>query len=131
MVSSFALGIPIFFDTVFYLMIPLARAMGVRIQKSYALYVMAIIAGGTMAHSLVPPTPGPLFAAGALGVSIGLMIIMGTIIGLACSSAGLVYAFWLNKTATYRRAHYGRYICGRTSSLAEQRHHTAAFFFYV
>ncbi len=97
MVSSFMLGIPIFFDTVFYLMIPLARAMGVRNEKSYALYVMAIIAGGTMAHSLVPPTPGPLFAAGALGVSIGLMIIMGTIIGLACSSAGILYGFWLNK----------------------------------
>ena len=97
MLSSFALGIPIFFDTVFYLMIPLARAMGVRFQKSYALFVMAIIAGGTIAHSLVPPTPGPLFAAGALGVSIGLMIIMGTIIGLACSTAGLAYAFWVNK----------------------------------
>jgi len=97
MASSFLLGIPIFFDTVFYLMIPLARAMGVRKERSYAIYVMAIIAGGTMAHSLVPPTPGPLFAAGALGVSIGLMIIMGTIIGLACSTVGLLYGFWLNK----------------------------------
>jgi GntP family gluconate:H+ symporter len=97
MASSFLLGIPIFFDTVFYLMIPLARAMGIRNQKSYALYVMAIVAGGTMAHSLVPPTPGPLFAAGALGVSIGLMIIMGTIIGLVCSGGGLLYGFWLNR----------------------------------
>lgn len=94
--SSFLLGIPIFFDTVFYLMIPLARAMGVRKQKVYALSVMAIIAGGTMAHSLVPPTPGPLFAAGALGVGIGLMIIMGTIVGLACSGMGMLYAVWLN-----------------------------------
>ena len=97
MASSFLLGIPIFFDTVFYLMVPLARAMGVRNEKSYALYIMAIVAGGTMAHSLVPPTPGPLFAAGALGVSIGLMIIMGTVIGLMCSSAGILYGFWLNK----------------------------------
>ena len=97
MVSSFALGIPIFFDTVFYLMIPLARAMGIRAPKSYALYVMMIIAGATMAHSLVPPTPGPLFAAGALGVNIGTMIIMGTIIGLICSTAGLIYGVWLNK----------------------------------
>lgn len=96
MLSSFALGIPIFFDTIFYLMIPLARAMGVRLQKSYPLFVMAIVAGGTIAHSLVPPTPGPLFAAGAFGVSIGLMIIVGLIIGLVCSTAGLAYAFWLN-----------------------------------
>lgn len=97
MVSSFVLGIPIFFDTIFYLMVPLARAMGVRRQKSYALYVMAIVAGGTISHSLVPPTPGPIFAAGALNVSIGLLIIMGTIIGLACSAGGLSYAYWLNK----------------------------------
>lgn len=96
MASSFILAIPIFFDTVFYLMVPLARAMGIRNEKSYALYIMAIIAGGTMAHSLVPPTPGPLFAAGALGVSIGMMIIMGTVIGLICSGTGLLYGYWLN-----------------------------------
>ena len=95
--SSFVLGIPIFFDTVFYLMIPLARAMGVRLQKSYPLFVMAIVAGGTMAHSLVPPTPGPLFAAEAFGVSLGLMIIMGLIIGIVCSASGFFYASWLNK----------------------------------
>ena len=97
MLSAFTLGIPIFFDTVFFLMVPLARAMGVRNQKSYALYIIAIIAGATITHSLVPPTPGPLFAAGALGVSIGLMIIMGTIIGFICSSVGLIYGYWLNK----------------------------------
>jgi gluconate:H+ symporter, GntP family len=97
MVSSFALGIPIFFDTVFYLMIPLARAMGVRLQRSYSLFVIAIIAGGTMAHSLVPPTPGPLFAASAFGVSIGMMIIVGAIVGLICSVAGLIYGAWANR----------------------------------
>jgi GntP family gluconate:H+ symporter len=97
MISSFVLAIPIFFDTVFYLMIPLARAMGIRHQKSYAICVMAIIAGGTMAHSLVPPTPGPLYAAAAFNVSIGLMIMMGTLVGLICSGAGLIYGVWLNK----------------------------------
>lgn len=97
MVSSFVLGIPIFFDTIFYLMIPLARAMGVRNQKAYALCVMAIIAGGSMAHSLVPPTPGPLFAAGAFGVNIGLMMAVGGIVGFACSVVGLAYGAWLNK----------------------------------
>jgi gluconate:H+ symporter, GntP family len=50
-----------------------------------------------MAHSLVPPTPGPLFAAGAFGVNIGLMMVMGGIVGFGCSSIGLLYAAWLNK----------------------------------
>jgi GntP family gluconate:H+ symporter len=97
MASSFLLGIPIFFDTIFYLMVPLARAMGVRNEKSYALYIMAIVAGGTMAHSLVPPTPGPLFAAGAFGVSVGMMMVMGTLVGLACAGGGLLYGIWLNR----------------------------------
>lgn len=97
MFSGFVLAIPIFFDTVFYLMVPLARAMGIRHEKTYPLYIMGIIAGGTMAHSLVPPTPGPLFAAGAFGVSVGMMIIMGTVVGLATSGSGLLYGFWLNK----------------------------------
>lgn len=95
--SSFFLSGPVFFDTVFYLMIPLARAMGVRSQKSYPLYIMAIVAGGTMAHSLVPPTPGPLFVAGELGVSFGMMAIMGILVGSICATSGMIYGSWLNK----------------------------------
>lgn len=95
--SSFFLSGPVFFDTVFYLMIPLARAMGVRSQKSYPLYIMAIVAGGTMAHSLVPPTPGPLFVAGELGVSFGMMTIMGVLVGSICATSGMIYGSWLNK----------------------------------
>jgi GntP family gluconate:H+ symporter len=94
--SSYLLAIPVYFDTVFYLMIPLARAMGIRKKNQYPLYVMGIIAGGVMAHSLVPPTPGPLFVAGELEVSLGLMIIMGFIVGLVCSFGGLLYSNWLN-----------------------------------
>jgi len=94
--SSYLLAIPVYFDTVFYLMIPLARAMGVRKKQQYPLYVMGIIAGGVMAHSLVPPTPGPLFVAGELGVNLGLMIIMGFIVGLLCAMGGLIYSYWLN-----------------------------------
>ena len=55
--SGFLLGIPIFFDTVFYLLVPLAKAMRLRTGRDYLLYMLAIVAGGTMTHSLVPPTP--------------------------------------------------------------------------
>ncbi len=95
--SGFLLAIPVYFDTVFYLMIPLAKTMGMKTKKNYVLYVMAIIAGGTMAHSLVPPTPGPLFVAGELGVSIGLMMIGGLVVGLFTSSSGYLYAKWANR----------------------------------
>jgi GntP family gluconate:H+ symporter len=95
--SAFLLGIPVYFDTVFYLMIPLAKATAVRTGKNYALYVLAIVAGGTMAHSLVPPTPGPLFVASELSVSIGMMILGGLVIGSISVSCGYIYALWANK----------------------------------
>jgi gluconate:H+ symporter, GntP family len=95
--SSFTLAIPVFFDTVFYLMIPLGKAMAMRTRRNYALYVMAIVAGGVMAHSLVPPTPGPLFVAGALGVSIGLMMIGGMIFGIITIIFGYLYAVWADR----------------------------------
>ena len=54
-ISGFVLGIPIFFDTVFYLLLPLAKACAAR-KELGLLAVMSVIIGATMAHSLVPPT---------------------------------------------------------------------------
>ena len=94
--SSFILGIPVFFDTVFYLMIPLAKALASQTGRNYLLYVLAIIAGGSMTHSLVPPTPGPLLVAGELGVDIGQMIIGGLTVGIFGMIGGFIYAHWAN-----------------------------------
>ncbi|MCA9175806.1 MAG: GntP family permease [Planctomycetales bacterium] len=96
-VSGFTLGIPVFFDTVFYLLIPLGKALRLRTGKNYLLYILTIVCGGTMAHSLVPPTPGPLLVAGELHVDIGLMILGGILVGLCTSSAGFLYANLMNR----------------------------------
>ena len=93
-ISGFLLGIPVFFDTVFYLMIPLGKAMQLRLGKNYLLFVLTIVAGATMAHSLVPPTPGPLLVAGELGVDVGMMILMGIAIGFFPAAFGFFYAAW-------------------------------------
>ncbi|RDB05231.1 GntP family permease [Runella aurantiaca] len=97
LVSSFFLGIPVFFDTVLFLMIPLAKAMTLRIGKNYLLLVLCIMAGAAMANSLVPPAPGPLFLIGEMHIPIGLMMIAGTIVGLFTITAGYFFALWANK----------------------------------
>ena len=94
--SGFLLGTPVFFDTVFYLMIPLGKALATRFRENYGLYIMTIVAGATMAHSLVPPTPGPLFVADQLDVDLGLMIIMGLVVGSVACATGYVYAKFVN-----------------------------------
>ena len=95
--SGFVLGIPVFFDTVFYLLVPLAKALGASTKKNYGLYVLAIIAGGTIAHSQVPPTPGPLFVAEQLNIDIGTMMLGGIIIGSFAATVGMVYAYIVNR----------------------------------
>jgi GntP family gluconate:H+ symporter len=70
--------------------------MRVKTGKNYLLYVLTIVAGGTMAHSLVPPTPGPLFVAAEMGIDIGLMMIGGIIVGLFTVSSGYIWAVYAN-----------------------------------
>ncbi len=96
-ISGFVVGIPVFFDTVFYLLMPLAKAMRLRTGNNYLLYVMSIVVGATMAHSLVPPTPGPLFVAAEMNVSVGMMMLAGTIVGLIAVVSGYLYIVWANR----------------------------------
>ncbi len=95
--GSFTLAIPVFFDTVFYLMIPLVKSISVRNPKKFSLYLMTVIAGGVMAHSLIPPTPGPLFVAEEMGIDLGVMIMGGLVIGSITALSGYGYALWANR----------------------------------
>jgi len=95
--SGFVLGIPVFFDTVFYLLIPLAKALYRRTGANYLLYVMSIVVGATMAHSLVPPTPGPLLVASELKIDLGVAIKAGLTVGVICTIAGYLFAWISNR----------------------------------
>jgi gluconate:H+ symporter, GntP family len=95
--SSFFIGIPVFFDTVLFLMIPLAKAMTMRIGKNYLLFVLAIMAGASMANSLVPPAPGPLFLVSEMQIPIGMMMVAGFLLGLITISSGYLFALYANR----------------------------------
>ena len=97
MASGFVLSIPVFFDTVFYLLIPLARSMHRRTKKHYLKYVMAITAGGIVTHSLVPPTPGPLIMAENLGIDIGVMIMVGALVALPAAAVGMFFSGYADR----------------------------------
>lgn len=101
MTSGYVLSIPVFFDTAFYLLVPLARSLYRTTRRHYLKYLCAIAAGGTATHALVPPTPGPLFVANALDVNLGVMIAVGIAVAVPGSLAGLAYGTWLDK----RRPH--------------------------
>ncbi|HIG28028.1 MAG TPA: GntP family permease [Verrucomicrobiales bacterium] len=80
--SGYFLSIPVFFDTVFYLLIPLAKAMYLRSGRQYVFYVMLIASGAVITHSIVAPTPGPIAMAENLGLDLGITIIAGMVAGI-------------------------------------------------
>jgi GntP family gluconate:H+ symporter len=82
LLSGFVLSVPVFFDTVFFLLIPLARALARRVGKHYVFFVMAMAGGGVITHSVVPPTPGPLLMAEAYQLPLGVAILGGALMGL-------------------------------------------------
>lgn len=97
LVSGFVLAIPVFFDTVFFLLIPLARVLAQRTGRDYTLYVMAMCGGGVITHSTVPPTPGPLLVSETLKLDLGVSILGGIACGILPALLVLVLAHWLNR----------------------------------
>ena len=95
MSSGFVLSIPVFFDTVFYLLLPLARSMHRRTKKSYLLLILAMGAGASITHSLVPPTPGPLIIADTLGIDLGMMINVGLLVAVPTAIVAMFFVGWL------------------------------------
>ncbi len=97
MSSGFVLSVPVFFDTVFYLLLPLARSMHRRTGRSYVLLILAMGAGASITHSLVPPTPGPLIIADTLGIDLGVMINIGLLVAAPTAVVILLFIGWLSR----------------------------------
>ncbi|WP_267643133.1 GntP family permease [Haloarchaeobius amylolyticus] len=96
--SSSILAIPVFFDSVFYLLAPLARSMRARVGRDYTLFIVVVGAGAATAHVFVPPTPGPLAVADEIGVNLGMTMLIGVTVALpAALVGGIGYGRWINR----------------------------------
>lgn len=119
--SGFLLAIPVFFDTVFYLLVPLARSLHRQTQKNYLRYLMAIATGGAITHTLVPPTPGPLLVSANLGVDVGLMMIVGILVAAPSAIIGLAFAVYLDHRMPIEMRPLGPSDTGVAKSIDEDR----------
>lgn len=98
--STFILSAPIFFDTMFMLMAPLAMTLALRTGKDYVLYVLAICCAGTVTHSMTVPHPGPVAVVEDLKISVGESLVWGMFIGAIVCYLGFLFSHWLNKRTT-------------------------------
>jgi len=93
-------SIPVFCDSGFIILSPLVKAMAKQAKISYAAGAMALSLGLILTHSIVPPTPGPVGAAGILNADLGLVLILG----LPISIIGLITG-WLFSTKIASKVH--------------------------
>lgn len=89
--SSFILGIAIWADTVVILLMPIVSNIATKTKKSMMSLGTTLYLGALVTASLVPPTPGPVSAAGLLGLPIGEAIIWGLIVSIPAVIASTIY----------------------------------------
>src|SRR5471030_2247342 len=98
MFSAFLVGIPLFFEIGFVLLIPLVFIVARRTGVSIVKIGIPLLAGLSAVHGLVPPHPGPLLAIGVFGADIGKTIFYGLIVALPTAIiAGPVYGNFISK----------------------------------
>ena len=96
LLSTYILSVPLFFDTMFMLMAPLAKALQLRTGKDYLLYVLCICCGGVITHSMTVPHPGPIAMVEELKIDVGISIFGGLAGGFIPLLIGYVIAKWMN-----------------------------------
>lgn len=98
LVAGFLVGLPIFFEVGFIILVPLAYSLTRETKKSLLLYGLAMLAPLTVLHSLVPPHPAPAAAAQLLGADLGHTIVYGILLSIPMSIAGgIFYGKWIAK----------------------------------
>ena len=98
--ATYFLSIPIFFDTMFMLMVPLAIALHKRTGKDFLLYILCICSGGVIPHCLTVPHPGPIAMVDTLKIDAGFSILVSMLVGIIPSGAGYFVAKWMNARVT-------------------------------
>ncbi|HRZ87878.1 MAG TPA: GntP family permease [Spirochaetia bacterium] len=94
--AGYVVSIPVFCDSGYVILNPLNKALAKETGTSMAVMAVALATGLYATHTMVPPTPGPIAAAGALSADLGRVILFGLIAAVPASLAGL---FWATKVA--------------------------------
>ncbi|QVQ50815.1 GntP family permease [Spiractinospora alimapuensis] len=81
-VASLLFGFPIFLDAAFVVMVPIIFSVARRLGGSLLLYALPATGAFVMMHALLPPHPGPVAAADAIGAHMGIVVVVALLVGL-------------------------------------------------
>jgi GntP family gluconate:H+ symporter len=96
MVVAFIVGIPVFFQVGFVLLVPLVFTIARRTGTSLVKIGISLVAGLSVVHGMLPPHPAAMLAVTAYNADVGLTILWGLLVGLPTAAlAGPIYASWI------------------------------------
>ncbi|NQV34898.1 MAG: GntP family permease, partial [Phycisphaeraceae bacterium] len=101
-IIGYIVSIPVFCDSGYVILASLKKSMGKKAGASAVTMSIALATGLYATHTLVPPTPGPIAAAGNLGLEnqLGLVILFGLGISVVTVGAGYLWACFIGKRVT-------------------------------
>ena len=91
-IAGYIVSIPVFCDSGYVILNPLNKALAKESGISMTVMAVALSTGLYATHTMVPPTPGPIAAAGTLGADLGKVILLGLIAAIPASLSGLLWA---------------------------------------
>nr|WP_285848936.1 GntP family permease [Solibacillus isronensis] len=93
-IIGYIVSIPVFCDSGYIILTSLKKALAKRAGVTIASMAVALATGLYATHVLVPPTPGPIAAAGNIGATdyLGTIILMGLIVAIPATIVGYIWA---------------------------------------
>ena len=96
MFVAFIVGIPVFFQVGFVLLIPLVFTVARQTGTSLIKIGLPLVAGLSVVHGMVPPHPAAMLAVTAFNADVGRTIVYALLVGLPTAAlAGPVFATWI------------------------------------
>ncbi|MDD3369269.1 MAG: SLC13 family permease [Lachnospiraceae bacterium] len=120
-ITGYLVSIPVFSDAACVILTPLVKAIHRKTKIPLAVLAVSLSAGLLATHVYVPPTPGPLAAAGLLGIDIGQAILYGAFAAIFMTAFGWIFA------ETYLRTRPESYYTFREDALLAEKEEEASF----
>lgn len=89
--TGYIVSIPVFVDVAYILLQPVVESLSFKSKKPVLYLGLSLAAGLTVAHTLIPPTPGPLAVASLLGVEMGRLLIINLIVAAFAMIGGILW----------------------------------------
>lgn len=94
--AAFLIGLPIFFEVGFIILVPLLYSLTRESGKSLLYFGLPVAAALTVTHAMVPPHPAPAAAAQLLGADMGKAILYGAALAIPMALiGGMGYGLWI------------------------------------